>query len=83
LADGQYDDVLGSFLEPYPESLRKRVAKIVDYPRTCAKETVGFSCEFAAHLAAFRQIGLFDEFVSYSCKNWKCEEISLCDQVKH
>jgi len=80
--DGQYDDVLGGFLEGYPESMRARMRAIVDYPKTCTKEVFGFSCEFVASLAAFRQIGLFDKFVRYSCGHWRCEELSLCDRIK-
>jgi hypothetical protein len=80
--DAEYDTVLDHFLEKYPEGARKRIAKIVDYPKTCARETAGFSCEFSAHLAAFKQFGLFDKFVSYSCRHWRCEEAAICDELK-
>jgi hypothetical protein len=61
LSDGQYGDVLYGFLRTHTAETQSRISKIVDYPRTCAAETMGFSCEFGAHLNGFQQIGLFHE----------------------
>jgi hypothetical protein len=80
-SDGMYDEVLGDFLKAYSSTFRARVSAIVNYPQTCAKETMGFTCEFSAHLAAFWRVGLFRKFVSYSCRHWQCQEIALCHKI--
>ncbi|ADW71549.1 hypothetical protein [Granulicella tundricola] len=81
LSDGQYDDVLDGFLPAYPAAVRSRISTIVNYPKTCAAETAGFSCEFGAHLRSFQRIGLRHAFVAYSCRHWRCEEATLCKQL--
>jgi hypothetical protein len=81
LSDGQYDDVPNGFLQNYPAATQSRISKIVDYPKTCAAETAGFSCEFGAHLNAFQQIGLFHEFVTYSCRHWRCDYAAMCKSI--
>ena len=81
-SDGQYDEVLEDFLSRYPKKFRTHVNQIVDYPKTCAQETAGFTCEFSAHLAAFQKLGLFEKFIRHSCSHWRCREASLCDKMK-
>ncbi len=82
LSDGQYDDVLEDFLKRYPKNFQDRIARLVDYPKTCARETAGFTCEFLAHLVVFQQLGLFQNFIGHSCAHWRCQEPSLCDEIK-
>jgi len=80
--DGQYDEVLEDFLSRYPKRFREHVDQIVDYPKTCAQETAGFTCQFSAYLATFQKLGLFEKFIRHSCSRWRCREASLCEKIK-
>ena len=78
ISDGSYDEILGLYSQRLAPPIRQRVNSIVDYSHRCADETVGFSCEWATHLDAFRRVGLLDDFALWTCRNVTCEEAALC-----
>ena len=43
LSDGQYDDMLGGFLQGLPAETRVRISKIVDYQKPVLQERLGLA----------------------------------------
>src|SRR5258708_30239454 len=82
IGDGGYDDLLGEFLDTLPVSTQRRISAIADYSRRCSKETGGFSCEIAVHLAAFNKLGLLKQFTAFGCHRYKCTEPALCAHLE-
>lgn len=78
IADGQYDDLLGDFVQTLPSATQKRIAQIADYSHRCSHEQAGFSCEMAVHLDAFIRLGLLNRFAAFGCRHLKCVEPAFC-----
>ena len=80
VADGSYDELLGAFEASLALPTQKKIAQIVDYSHRCASEEIGFACEMATSLDAFRKMGLLKSFVEFGCAHVKCEEVALCSE---
>ena len=80
IADGSYTELIDAFAHTLPARTRAQIAKAADSQRLCAKEQIGFSCEMATELDAYRRLGLMDRFVAFSCRAVKCEERSICSR---
>jgi hypothetical protein len=73
-----YDELAGGFVRTLPLQTRKKMDAIADYQHRCASETMGFSCELAVNLDAFRRLGLLKKFVAFGCNHYRCSEPALC-----
>jgi hypothetical protein len=78
--DGAYDDLLGAFESSLALPTQIKIARIVDYEHRCADEQMGFSCEMATSLDAYRRLGLLKLFVEFGCAHVKCEDDALCSE---
>ena len=83
VAGGGYDELLGAFESSLARHAQKRILQIVDYSHRCAGEEIGFACEMAISLDAFRKMGLLKRFVEFGCAHVKCEEAALCSKFPH
>jgi hypothetical protein len=73
-----YDDLIGGFSATLPAATRRKSEQIADYSRRCARETMGFSCEMAVYLDAFRRLGLLKRFTAFGCNAYRCEDVAIC-----
>lgn len=80
IADGSYTELIDAFARTLAARTRAQVAKTANSQRLCAKEQIGFSCEMATALNAYRRLGLMDRFVKFNCRTVKCEERSICSR---
>jgi hypothetical protein len=78
IADGQHDQLLSDFITTLPAATQAKVNSIADYPRRCSHEQIGFYCEMAVHLDAFKRLGLLGRFAAFACQHYKCAEPALC-----
>ena len=83
LSDGATDDVLASYYKTLSPKLRDKAARIADYSRRCAHETIGFYCEWGVNIDAIGKLGLLPDFADWSCRNIKCEEYGLCEVPRY
>ncbi|HWX34824.1 MAG TPA: hypothetical protein VNZ53_46280 [Steroidobacteraceae bacterium] len=80
VADGGYDELIGAFQSSLSVATQKEVVRIADYGHRCAHEELGFGCEMATYLDAYRRLRLLSLFVEFGCANVKCEEVALCSK---
>jgi hypothetical protein len=80
VADGGYDELIDAFQSSLSVDAQKEVVRIADYRHRCAHEELGFGCEMATYLDAYRRRGLLRLFVEFDCANVKCEEVALCSK---
>jgi len=80
VADGGYLDLLDAFEKSLPQELQVAVRKAAHLEDRCASEQIGFSCEMAWSLDAYRRLGLLSRFTQWGCKEVKCEEAALCSK---
>ena len=78
--DGGYDELLAAFEATLTPAERTRIETLADLKRQCASEQIGFSCEMARSLAAYRTLHLLPRFVAYGCNHVNCEEPASCSQ---
>jgi hypothetical protein len=76
-----YLQIIDAFEETLTPSARKAVRARADIGHYCADEQMGFYCEMARSLVAYRQLGLLDRFVSFNCHHIRCEEGALCSEL--
>jgi hypothetical protein len=73
-----YDELIGGFSKTLPRSLDAKAKAIASYSRRCADETVGFSCEMAVYVDAYKRLGLLTKFTAFACDKYKCIEGAYC-----
>ena len=73
-----YDELIGAFVQTLPREVQRKASAIASYSQRCADETMGFYCEMAVYVDAFRRLRLLDDFAAFSCKRYKCIELSYC-----
>src|SRR5262249_25094243 len=78
LAGYDYDELPDSFISTFPATTQKAILKTANYSRRCAQETMGFYCEMAVDLDAFKKMGLLNSFVAFACASRKCTEAATC-----
>ena len=76
-----YLDLIEAFEGTIPASQRREAIRLADTERQCASEKMGFNCEMARSLEAFRQMNLRERFVEFNCHHVRCEEAALCSEM--
>jgi hypothetical protein len=74
-------NVIEAFDATLSDQQRRKVALVADIKTRCAKETMGFGCEFVSSLDAYNKLGLMKRFVQFGCAAVKCEEAALCSHM--
>jgi hypothetical protein len=82
---GLVPDVYLAIIEAFEKTLTPSAVNAAraraDIGHQCADEWMGFYCEMAMSLEAYRQLGLLDRFVSFSCHYIRCEEGAECSEL--
>jgi hypothetical protein len=75
---GLYDDLVGGFDNRLPTATRRKIQRITTpYDRQC-EDAEGYTCEMATYLNAVERVGLLRRFTAFSCKAYRCKDITNC-----
>ena len=78
--DGCWDEIYDTYESNLPMAAQKKVLATLDYG-PCKDEFMGLSCEMAANILAIGRAGLFNDFVSWSCAHFTCEDAAICSKI--
>jgi len=78
IGDGGWDDLLGNFHRTLSTRLQRQVRARERAIQTRCAQTNGFSCEMAADLEIYAQLGLANRFVEFGCRHFRCTDIAVC-----
>jgi hypothetical protein len=74
-----YDDLISGFDRTLPAATQRNIERIKKpYDRHCAEDTEGYGCEMVNYLNAAERVGLLKQITAFSCKAFRCEDITSC-----
>jgi hypothetical protein len=83
ISDPNQLDLIDAFTRTLPAVTQSRASAMADTTVRCSAEKMGFYCEMAAYLDAFKKLGILDRFATFACHRYKCAEAALCTVTEH